>query len=160
VLAQLVEDLVHLEGATTVSITRSRGSCRARWPSSRCAATKMSFHRRASRCDFIWAGRSTGPYPRAMSSLALWKKYRAKSKIAPQTGLPSTVTCFSSRCQPRGRTSARPTGLQLVALGSLLETDRAGTASRRLSCRRACCATSGSSRLEIRHEVEAPELSA
>ena len=33
----------------------------------------------------------------------MWKKSSAKSKIPPDTGLPSTVTCFSSRCQPRGR---------------------------------------------------------
>ena len=28
----------------------------------------------------------------------------AKSKMPPETRLPSIVTCFSSRCQPRGRT--------------------------------------------------------
>ena len=66
--------------------------------------------------------------PRAISSLALWKKYRPKSNSAPVIGWPSTVTCASGRCQPRGRTRSVATlPLELVALAAVRigEVDRA-----------------------------------
>ena len=44
--------------------------------------------------------------PFASSVRALWKKYRPKSNRLAEIGSPSTRTCFSGRCQPRGRTSS------------------------------------------------------
>ena len=43
-------------------------------------------------------------FPGRRRLCALWKKKSAKSKRLAGTGSPSTRTCFSSRCQPRGRT--------------------------------------------------------
>ena len=38
--------------------------------------------------------------------VALCQKNRPKSNNEPEMGIPSTTTCFSGRCQPRGRTSS------------------------------------------------------
>ena len=55
VLAQLVQDLVHLEGGEQRLDQRGgRDRCRCGMPSSSCARMKMSFQSRASRCDSIF----------------------------------------------------------------------------------------------------------
>ncbi len=42
--------------------------------------------------------------PRSSVSRALWKKKSPKSARLAEIGAPPTCRCFSSRCQPRGRT--------------------------------------------------------
>ena len=39
-----------------------------------------------------------------LRAAALWKQNSPRSNSAPAIRAPSTCTCFSSRCQPRGRT--------------------------------------------------------
>ena len=64
--------------------------------------------------------------PRASSSCALWKRYRPKSNRLAEIGVPSTSTCSSSRCHPRGRDHQHG-GLvvELVVLAVLFQLDRA-----------------------------------
>ena len=44
---------------------------------------------------------------RASASCVVGRRTAPKSNSAPDTGSPSTRTCFSGRCQPRGRTMQR-----------------------------------------------------
>ena len=91
VVAQLVEDLVHLEGGQD-RLDQHRGLDRAArqaqlvpGPARRRRSTA------ALRGGFpAWAGRSTGPLPLSSRAWALWKKYRPKSKSEPEIGWPST----------------------------------------------------------------------
>ena len=75
------------------------------------------------------AGRSTGPCP-CRAAAARSGRSRGRSRTAlPETGAPSTRRCFSSRCQPRGRTTivaSSSSGLQRVGLAAGAgEVDRA-----------------------------------
>ncbi len=111
VLAQLVEDLVHLEGRHDGldEDRRLDGALRdspARpGPSRRCRSTASP--RGGSPSS---AGRSTGRARGPGGPWTLWKKYRPKSKMPAGTCLPSTSMCFSTRGASRGgaRSGRRP----------------------------------------------------
>jgi hypothetical protein len=106
VLAQLVEDLVHLERGEDRLDQHGRLDRAARD-----AELVLRHHEHVvpqPRLEMALELRQVEvrPVPRASSSLALWKKYSAKSNRPPDIGAPSTSTCFSGRCQPRGRTNS------------------------------------------------------
>ena len=107
VLAQLVQDLVHLE--------RRRGSSRSAPSPGPCPAERRAppaqheRHRSTAAPrdgSRAWAGRSTARCRASPAPRALWKKYSPKSNRLPRRGSPSTSTCARRRCQPRGRTTS------------------------------------------------------
>ena len=112
------------------------------------------------------AGRSTARCPRSSSSFALWKKKRPKSKSARRHALRRRrATCFSGRCQPRGRTIsvgrlvAERVGLARLGLrrsGSCAAPRRAGSSDPRPRSSRSATFASSKSAMK----TFAPELSA
>ena len=108
VLAQLVEDLVHLErGGQRLDehgrLDRARAGCRAR-PA---RATKTSFQSRASRWLSSFGQVEVRPACRARRARARCGRSRGRSRRArPGTGLPSTSDVLLRQVQPRGRTKS------------------------------------------------------
>ena len=94
---------------STVARIEPRGMPSASW-----AWTKTSFQSRASWCDSSLARYRYGPLPRSSALGAEWNRYSPTSNSEAETGTPSTSTCDSTRCQPRGRTTSvrrgRPAG--------------------------------------------------
>ena len=121
--AQRVQDLVHLE----------RG--RQRLDQHRDLHLPVRQAERALRCararrptaplppsTAAWAGRSTGRDPSPRARCALWKANRPRSNSDADIGTPSTRRCFSSRCQPRGRTistACSANGFERVVLAAV-----------------------------------------
>ena len=110
VLAQLVEDLVHLErGEDRLDQDgrpdRARAGCPGR-PGPRRRRRSRGAPRGATRA---WAGRSTGPLPRLSGSRALWKTYSPKSNRLAEIGSPSTIDVRARRGASRaaGRRASR-----------------------------------------------------
>ncbi len=106
VVAQLVEDLVHLEGGEDRldehgRPDRSRAGC----PAPPGPTTKTSFQ--SARLEVALELRQVEVRARSRassSSRALWKKQSPKSKRLAEIGAPSTGRAPPARCQPRGRT--------------------------------------------------------
>ena len=80
--------------------------------------------------------------PRRAARAALWKKYRPKSNRLAEIGAPSTSTCVSSRCQPRGRTTSVAISLvervRLAIGSSKVSRAAGGFADRRTGPSRRC----------------------
>ena len=118
VLAQLVEDLVHLEGGEDGFDQHggADGAARNAQLVLREEEDVVPQARLEMALQFGQVEIRAGAVARS-SALALWKKNRPKSNSDAEMGSPSTRKCFSSRCQPRGRT-IRVAGpfSQLVAL--------------------------------------------
>ena len=131
-----VEDLVHLEGGEDrldrgPSRAPSPAGCR---PSPAPARTRRSRAAppRATRAS---AGRGTAPSLRSSSSAPLCQSQSPKSKSDPDTGSPSTSTCRSGRCQPRGRiTSVAISSFRRYCFSPVSSSISRRTASRTLRC--------------------------
>lgn len=102
-LAQLVEDFFHLKGGEDGFHQHRRLDGAARHADMVLrhaedlvpqAGLKMAFHLRQI---------EEGAGSARDLLLGVVKNTSAKSKMPPETRCLSTVTCFSSRCQPRGR---------------------------------------------------------
>ena len=108
VVAQLVEDLVHLEGGQD-RLDQDGGADRA--PRDAESTPGHGGRRRSTGAPRggspSSAGRSTARCPLASRACGVVEEVERRSRRAPpETGSPSTSTCFSTRCQPRGRTSS------------------------------------------------------
>ena len=107
VVAQLVEDLLHLERGRQ-GLDQHGGPDR---PLSECRAPPGRTRTRRSRAGPpggapAWAGRGTAPRRGRSAFVRCGTTYSPKSRATPEIGSPSTSRCCSCRCQPRGRTSS------------------------------------------------------
>ena len=105
VLAQLPQDLVHLKGGQDGFDQHGRADGAAR------DSERVLRHQEdvVPQAGFQAALQLRQVEVRARcrcgsASRALWKKNRPKSKSEAEMGSPSIRKCFSTRCQPRGRT--------------------------------------------------------
>ena len=137
-LAQLVQDLVHLEGGRD-RLDQDGRPDRA----TRDAEPLLGEHEdlvpetRLVVATRAWAGTGTARTLGATRSAALWNRYSPASNSDADIGVPSTRTWLSTRCQPRGRTTSwavrSPSRYDLPSGDSNVERATDGIDERRLS---------------------------
>ena len=105
-IAQLVEDLVHLErGRDRFDQHRRPNRSRAGRPLLLREYEDVVPQPRFEVALHLGQVEVWSRCLRSISVRQLWKKYRPKSNSEAEIGAPSTRKCFSTMCQPRGRTN-------------------------------------------------------
>ena len=138
VLAQLVQDLLHLERGVDRLDQHRRADGAARDPE-----RGLGLHEhvvpepRLAVGLELRAGRSTGRCHARPGTAPFQNRYSPASNRLAETGSPSTSTCRSTRCQPRGRTSScatrAPEPVRLALGGVEREAAAHGGVDRRLA---------------------------
>ncbi len=106
VVPQLVEDLVHLERGGDGLDEHGRTDRPSVQPESVLGGAHDVVPQPSLVVALQLGQVEVGPRTRGTGSRPLWKTYSPKSNRLAETGSPSTVKCFSGRCQPRGRTTS------------------------------------------------------